>query len=320
MRSGLKYLGLVALVLLAGFWALTLYLAGQNDTAAEGDYPPTGEIIQVDGYDVHYVTQGAGPNLILLHGAGANLNDFLLGLMAAAAENFRVTAFDRPGLGYTDSFIAAGETPQQQAMFLAKAADQLGLKGPIILGHSFGGAVALAWAQHAPGSVKGLAIVGGATMPWEGGLDAYYPLAAHPISGFFIVPLLAAFVDSAAIDGTIAQIFAPDLVPAGYSDKIGAGLSLRQKSIRANTRQVVKLHGSLAEMSATYADIDIPVELLHGTDDQVAGLAVHSEPLSKILPNAQLTPLDGIGHMPQHSARRDILDALERVAKKAGLL
>lgn len=109
-------------------------------------------------------------------------------------------------------------------------------------------------------------------------------------------------------------------MPAGYSDKIGAGLSLRQKSIRANTRQVVKLHGSLAEMSATYADIDIPVELLHGTDDQVAGLAVHSEPLFRILPNARLTPLDGIGHMPQHSARRDILDALERVAKKAGLL
>ena len=65
-------------------------------------FPPVGEFVSVTGGRVHYVHAGQGPDVILLHGAGGNLRDFTFSLMDHLTDRYRVTAFDRPGMGYTD--------------------------------------------------------------------------------------------------------------------------------------------------------------------------------------------------------------------------
>ncbi len=84
--------------------------------------------------------------MILIHGASGNTRDFTFDLAKRLDDRYRVIAFDRPGLGWSDSAGDAGVSPLVQADILRAAADQLGVRNPIVVGHSYGGAVAMAWA------------------------------------------------------------------------------------------------------------------------------------------------------------------------------
>jgi pimeloyl-ACP methyl ester carboxylesterase len=68
-----------------------------------------------------------------------------------------------------------------------------------------------------------------------------------------------------------------------------------------------------------YGEIDVPVEILHGDADDTVPLAVHSEPLSRQLPNARLTVLPGVGHMLHHADPDAVEAAIDRAATRAGL-
>ncbi len=137
-------------------------------------FPPEGELVEVNGRRVHYVMRGAGPDLVLIHGASGNSRDMTFHLMGLLQDRYRVTAFDRPGLGYTDrvsdafegAFVARGETPGEQADLLRAAANMLGIEQPIVLGHSYGASVALAWALADPEGTASVVDLAGATMPW----------------------------------------------------------------------------------------------------------------------------------------------------------
>jgi pimeloyl-ACP methyl ester carboxylesterase len=74
------------------------------------------------------------------------------------AQRYRVIVVDRPGLGYTDRIDPAGASLRQQADLIARAAAELGAKRPIVFGHSYGGAVALAWAVHRPDALSALVV------------------------------------------------------------------------------------------------------------------------------------------------------------------
>jgi pimeloyl-ACP methyl ester carboxylesterase len=118
--------------------------AGGGHLAAEGDF------LTIDGHRVHYVVMGEGPDVVLVHGASGNTRDFTHALAGRLAERYRVIVMDRPGLGYTDRIDPQGASLAAQAGLLADAAAELGAERPIVFGHSYGGAVALAWALQRP--------------------------------------------------------------------------------------------------------------------------------------------------------------------------
>lgn len=154
MKLALKAIALSALTL--GLSAiLTGCTASYRITQAEQAFPPIGEFVTVQGgAKVHYIQAGSGPDVVLIHGAGGNLRDFKFDLFDKLTDHYRVTAFDRPGLGYTDRYpgldtselATNGESPLQQATMLREAAMQLGVRNPIVVGHSMGGIVAYEWA------------------------------------------------------------------------------------------------------------------------------------------------------------------------------
>lgn len=287
-------------------------------------YPPQGEFVRIDGRRVHYVQAGAGPDLVLLHGASGNLRDFTTGFADRLTDRYRVTIFDRPGLGYSDPdpattgpFDARAEGPRAQAALLHRAAETLGLRREIVLGHSYGGAVAMAWAlDHDPAAAV---IVSGATEPWPGGLGPLYTLTGTSLGGATVVPLISAFAPEALVERAIALVFAPQDPPPGYARDIGAALALRPETFRTNAQQVKSLRPHLVEMAPRYPDLDLPIELVHGTADDVVPIDIHSGPLSRQVPGARLTRLDGIGHMPHHAAPEEVVAAIDRAAARAGL-
>jgi pimeloyl-ACP methyl ester carboxylesterase len=202
---------------------------------------------------------------------------------------------------------------------LQEAAAQLGADRPIVLGHSYGGAVALAWAVTRPDHIAALVDVAGAAKPWDTGLSTYYRVFSHPVLGPLVIPLLTAFVPDSRVEEAVQEIFMPQEPPAGYMDHIGAGLTLRRHSLRANALQRANLLSEIEALHPRYAEITVPVEIVHGTADTTVGVSIHSEPLAAQIKDAHLTVLDGIGHMPHHSAPEAVIAAIHRAATRAGL-
>ncbi len=290
-----------------------------RELKAERRWPATGQMLTVDGCRIHAQVMGEGPDVVLLHGAGGNLRDMTFRLAPELAKSYRVIAFDRPGLGYSDPVAANGASIAQQAAILQQAAGQLGADRPIVLGQSYGGAVALAWAVHHPGTLAGLVSVAGASHPWTTPLERFYRVTAHPLAGWVTIPLLTAFAGPDRVNRALAAVFAPQEVPEGYSDHFGAGLTLRRASLRANARQRANLLAEITALAPDYPQIDLPVEIVHGTRDDTVCLPLHAEQLARDVPNAQLTRLDGIGHMPHQVAPAEIVAAVDRAAARAGL-
>ncbi|MGO4916995.1 alpha/beta fold hydrolase [Pseudogemmobacter sp. W21_MBD1_M6] len=328
MRNTLAY-NLITITLAASVISGCAYVdkrATTRETAAELAYPPDGRILTVNGSKVHVIVTGSGPDLVLIHGASGNTRDFTYEFVNRVKNDYRVIVFDRPGLGWTDRlpgavgpFNTKFESPYNQADLLHAAARQLGVKKPIVLGHSFGGAVALAWALHHPEDTAALVLVSAVSNPWPGDLGALYTINASALGGATVVPLITAFAPDTMIEGTIASIFAPQTAPDGYAQFVGAGLTVRRESMRANAQQVNNLRPQIIEMSKHYGELTMPVEILHGTKDTIVPLDIHSAPLSHQIAGAHLTRLDGIGHMPHHAAPQAVVDAIDRAAHRAGL-
>lgn len=305
-------------LLIAAVTIVTLWRAASNERAAEADHPPAGQFIDVGGTRVHYVEAGEGPALVLIHGASGNVNDWTFDLIDRLSDRYRVIAFDRPGLGYTD-MIGANAKAVEQAHLLADAAAALGAERPIVVGHSYGGAVALAWALERSDALSGLLVLGGASHPWNTGTGLYYTLLSHPISGPILANLINAWVPESYVKGSVEAVFTPQEAPDGYTAHFGPGLTLRRFSLLENAQQRANLLPQIEAMAPRYGEIAVPTEILHGDADLTVPLHIHSEPLARAIPGANLVVMEGVGHMPQHSDPQAVVDAIDRLKDASGL-
>lgn len=323
-----KIIATLSIAALAGCAVLTDRQSNTRVTAAEREFPPEGQFIDVRGRQVHAVVRGQGPDLVLIHGAGGNAREFTFEFMDRLTDRYRVIVFDRPGLGFTDrsaanfegAFTTAAEGTEEQAAMLQAAAAAIGADNPIVLGHSYGGSVALAWALNHPDNTAGVVNLAGPSHPWPGDLGAYYKVNGSSLGGAIVPPLISAFASAERIEDAVAGIFTPQPVPDGYLDHIGAPLTIRPASFRANARQVNTLRPRIVAMAPRYAtELAMPIEILHGDLDTTVPLNIHSIPLKNAVPHANLTVLEGVGHMPHHAEPDLVVQAIDRIATQAGL-
>lgn len=302
---------------LAGLAGLTGTRAARRERAAVAAAPPEGRFVTVEGRRLHAVVAGEGPDLVLIHGSSGSTRDYTFRFLEAVKRRYRTFVIDRPGLGFSDELPEGSETIFDQARLLSAAAAALGATRPIVLGQSYGGAVALAWALDRPAAA--VVTVGGVSRAWEPGLPLYYRLISPPLGQRLLVPLIAAWLPRAEVRRRIADVFAPQRMPAGYDLWLDPGLVTRRAVLRANARQRARLKPEVAEMQARYGELRLPIELVHGDADTTVPIAVHARPFAAEVPSAHLTELPGIGHMPHHVAEAAVLDAIDRAARRAAL-
>lgn len=122
----------------------------------------------LDGLKLHYQQMGQGPDVVLLHGLTSNLAMWLFsGLVPALAGEFRVTSYDLRGHGLSDA-PPDGYTSVDMAHDLKKLHERLELGPTFMLGHSFGGVVAMHAARLYPEIVSGVILS-----------DSYFPGLDH---------------------------------------------------------------------------------------------------------------------------------------------
>lgn len=292
--------------------------ARAREALAHADHPPRGVFVQIDGRHVHAIVRGQGPDLVLIHGASGNLHEFDE-LAERLAPHFRTFALDRPGLGHSDGLDLADNGVVAQARHLSRAAWALGARNPLVLGHSYGGSVAMAWALEGDLDLTGLMLLSAPTMPWDGRLDLWYRLARTDFGINHAIPAVAGLVPEVWLRRMVDAVFAPEPAPKGYFAAKAIPLAIRRETLRQNTSQINRLLPDILDQQQQHRHLGLPVEILHGTEDRVVPIQVHARQLAPRLPGARLTELPGAGHMP-HLTRADQVEAaLLRLAARAGL-
>jgi pimeloyl-ACP methyl ester carboxylesterase len=303
--------------------AVVQYRAGTRERAAEAAYPPLGQFVEVEGLRIHALVtgpeDGSVPDLVLIHGSSGNLRDFTFSFIDRVKDRYRVIALDRPGMGHSDALPRGTEGIHDQARVLQKAAAALGAARPIVLGQSYGGAVALAWGVDAPDTLAALVTLGGPSHPWNTPLEPYYKLTSHPLGQLLVVPIITAIYTQNQVDEALEEVFAPQPVPPGYAEGFGVPLTLTRDRIRVNARHRALIAGEIDALHLRYAEIAVPLEVIHGEADRIVYLEVHGPRMVADTDQARLTPLPEIGHMVHHVAPEAAIAGIARAAERAGL-
>lgn len=283
---------------------------------AERRHPPIGRVLDVDGTAVHVLERGRGDPVVLLHGSGSLIQDFVTsGLVDRLAASRRVIVFDRPGYGYTGRPRGMVWTPERQAALLVAACGRLGVDRPVVLGHSWGALVALAWALDHPDRVSRLVL----------GSGYYYPTArvdalptaviGMPVIGDMIAHTIAPL--QTRLTGPIGNrmIFAPARPTERFLREMPFGLMLRPRQLRATGADSGQMPIAAARLAPRYAELTLPVTVLWGAGDKLVNQSDQSARLRRELPGAEGSEIAGGGHMIHH-VRPDIV--ADAVLKRRG--
>src|SRR3954467_4037860 len=203
---------------------------------AERKHPPVGNFIECDGVRLHYLERGdrAAPSVVLFHGNGSLIQDFIVsGLVDHLAARYRVVCFDRPGFGYSQRPRARVWTATSQAALFVKAFDQLGVRDPVVLGHSWGALVAVAIGLQDNYPVRGLVLASGYYFPtWR--LDFWLLSGpAMPVFGDILRYTVAPIISVAILPAMVRKIFAPRPTPPSFQTEFPKWLAIRPKQLWA---------------------------------------------------------------------------------------
>lgn len=285
-------------------------------------FEPDGSIAEIDGVDLHYhFTPGRdpdpeGPVLVFLHGASGNSYDTRLAFEGAFSGRYPLLFIDRPGLGFSERSFAKHSSLDGQARLIGGLLKHLEIERAIVVGHSYGAAVTAVLGLIEPDRVAGLAFIAPVSHPWPGGVDLYYRIAALPVVGPLFTRTVTLPLAERLAPAAILRVFAPGEAPEGYAEAINLPLLFRPRSFRANSADIAFLKEDVTRHSASYHELDQPAVIITGTDDTVVWPSIHSEGLLRDLPNAELVVLSNGGHMPHHTHKSDVVEALEKLVDR----
>lgn len=275
------------------------------------------ERVMVEGVPIAFRRMGRGPAVALIHGASSNLSDMTFRLAPALAARHTVFAFDRPGHGESGWPARGGESLSAQARLLRGALERAGVGRAYVIGHSYGGAVGLAWALDAPRGVAGLMVIGAPSHGWRGRGGVMNALIDTPVLGAALAGSLRHLVTPGLAARITDRVFAPQPAPEGYLDHFDLDLMLDPACLRHNARQIAALRRALEPMARRYPEMVPPLAIVHGDADPTVSFGGHAQRLAAAVPGARLTRLAGIGHMPHHVALPEVLGAFARLRARA---
>ncbi|HUY63825.1 MAG TPA: alpha/beta hydrolase [Acidimicrobiales bacterium] len=265
---------------------------------------------------LHVAEHGAGPAVLLVHGQPGLGTDWD-GVTDLLVEDHRVVVPDRPGYG------SSGEEPASMAAnadVLAQVLADLGSGPAVVVGHSYGGGIAVLMADRHPDVVRGLVLVGsvgiGASV---NGLDR---MMAWPAVG----EVLSAGALFAV--GRVLPLMAPlgTVLPAGAEARLRATLPdrrhfsgpsrLSRRVLRSFVSEQRALVSEIGDVERALGRIRRPTIVMAGTWDVVVPTVVAAAIAAQV-PAAELVTLSGAGHFLPRDAPSAVAEAVRRVEERS---
>lgn len=304
---GLKgALGLAALALCA--------LAVEASTAIGANEPPGGPGFARLGppdapVKLFYEQKGQGAPVLLIHGFGASTFTWRYIAPALAADH-KVIAVDLKGFGQSDKPFDARYSVFDQAALLKQLIVDNDLRDLTLVGHSFGGGIALVLAldkdPRLEGRITKLVLLDTIAYPQD--IPVFFRMLDTPLFshiGVRMVPpavqariaLRIAYLDNSKIDDEEVEMYAAPL-------RTAAG----KHAIIHSARQIMP--EGLQEISEGYRSIELPTLIAWCDHDRIVPLDVGLK-LRRTLPNANLEIIKGCGHMPQEEQPEATLSLIQ---------
>ncbi len=254
---------------------------------ASADTP--GRSIDVAGVRLHFVEQGDGEPVLLVHGIAGSTFSYRF-IIPALAENHRVIALDLKGFGYSGRPPRGDYSLTAQADLVLGLMDKLGIARASLVGHSMGGGVAMRLALGSPKRVSSLVLVdsvGGSTEERRTRFGAF----VRPL-----LPFVAAFTlgrYKAFERGLRSAVHDPRFVTTEVVEgdqrpfRVKGHLRALEALITSRTR----------DASLAVESISQPTLILWGEHDRWLPLT-QGEDFARRIPDARLDVVPDAGHLP----------------------
>lgn len=284
--------------------AVEAFIAEYNSSAVEKARSALASIEQgfagANGNRLHYARTGdGGTPVVLLHGFGGDLNNWLL-IQDRLAEDRTVIAFDLPGHGASEKRNTHGDV-DSLAKAVADALEELGVRKAHIVGHSLGGAIAIKLAEKLGGGAQSVALLAPAGLGKE-------------INGSYI----CGFIEARRrrdLQGVLASLFAdPKMASADLAEGLlrakrldGAEAALRTIGSANFPNGVQSL-----DLRSTLHALHIPVLVVWGALDRII-------PVEHAAAIDSAVVLSDVGHMPHIEKAGEVQELIARHIEAADL-
>ena len=278
----------------AGVWAST----SRIEVTAPGQAPAA----------LYVEEAGDGPPLLLLHGLGASTFTWRH-ILPALARDHHVIALDLKGFGRSDKPFDDHYSAADQAALVADFIRKRGLAGVTIIGHSFGGTVALLTAlefKQDPERIARLVVIDAPALKqaFPGATEIIHAPIVPYLAMMLMPPEVTARVLLRAVSAPRRNV--PEADISGYAAPYYSFGSTH--AFIASTKAI--LDANTSRMGTRYRAIGRPTLVLWCRRDRVVPLTT-GQRLARLLPNAHLEILDGCNHLPQDEVPNLLLAKLQ---------
>jgi pimeloyl-ACP methyl ester carboxylesterase len=267
----------------------------------------------VESLRVHYIESGAGRTVVMIHGNAGGVEDFEFGVVELLSREYRVVAIDRPGHGKSDRPAGKTATVEYQAQLLHQTFSHLGITQPVLVGHSWGAALALAYALKYPNEVSAMVLLAPAAYADDGGNVLLRTTIKTPIVGDLSLWLGKSIVGRRVLKKVLARAFFPQTLPDDYF-KLATSSWLGRKQLKAYLEDEWALNDSLKKMSKRYSEIKIPVVIVTGDQDKIVSPKENAYRLQAAIPQSRLIELKETGHQIPQTHPESIYAALTLIS------
>lgn len=259
-------------------------------TANANVSPEIASRIQIGECTLNYHDQGEGNVILLIHGSGPGVTGWAnwRGVIPSLSQSARIIAPDMLGFGYSSCPPEWQLDPDTWVQSLVGLLDALNIQCVSIVGNSFGGAIALAFAKAYPQRVRRLVLMGSA------GLSFAITDGLNKVWGY--QPSLQAMRQLMEIFAYDHSLINDDLVGMRYQASIRDDVQARFTQLFPEPRQRGVEMLALAEDDLRA--LPHQTLLIHGRDDKVIPLAL-SERMLRLIPHSQLHVFGECGHWVQ---------------------
>ena len=269
-------------------------------------YPFQNRFVEIEGNRIHYVDEGSGPTLLLLHG-NPTWSFLYRHIITQLSRHFRCVAVDYPGFGLSSARPGYSFTPREHSAVIERFVLALDLGDIGLMVQDWGGPIGLGFAGRHPDRIRALVICNTWAWPAQGAkrLEWFSKIVGGPI-GRFLILNFNAFVNLLVPSG-VSRRLSPEEMRA-YRGPFPTRASRQPTAIFP--REILHSREYLAEVESGLDRLSHKPTLILWGDRDNAFRDRERERFEMLFPNHRTHILKGAKHFVQEEAPKEICDEL----------